>query len=435
VFTANSDGTVRIWHRPDPHGMTEGLGRTFAPAHAESILCVAFRSDGKAIALGTRTGFVFVYDLEHLGVPKQFRCSYPKMLRGRQPATEVRFSTDGTRIIAQDQVLNTFVFDAAGGPEPLQAKNAQNPLGVADDGRTAVFHARASGKYVVGALDPSTEVPAGPVLTPGGELASITDESENWFLLRAGRLAFNPNRSLVAMLNTEGTVTLFRVATGERVRDPLKHVVGNEFEGIHSVAFSPNGEFLLTRSPRARGIWAAATGALVNMLQNHIGIQVARFSPSGRLVMGGTNFTQGQVWDVTGSEASLLPLAHAAQVWGVAADPTDERIITGSFDCSARIWDCVTGRPLSTPLKHKLGVSDVAFSPDGSRALTGSWDGTARLWRVPRALDDDEKRLNIWVETMTGLRIGSNAGGELLKPDEWRARKAELDRLGGPPIK
>jgi WD40 repeat protein len=52
-----------------------------------------------------------------------------------------------------------------------------------------------------------------------------------------------------------------------------------------------------------------------------------------------------------------------------------------------------------------IGVSEAAFSPDGKFALTGSWDGTARLWAVPNALDDEQERIEAWVETMTGLRI------------------------------
>jgi WD40 repeat protein len=176
-------------------------------------------------------------------------------------------------------------------------------------------------------------------------------------------------------------------------------------------------------------------GAKVDYQQNPIGIQVARFSPSGNLVLGGTNFSQGEAWiSGDGKDAVPFPLIHTAQVWGVAADAMDERIVTASFDHTARIWDRATGRPLAPPLVHRLGVSEATFSPDGTHVLTGSWDGTARLWKVPQALEDQQERIEAWVETMTGLRISPTAGGELLKPDEWRERKAQLFRLGGPPI-
>lgn len=433
VFTANADGTIRVWNRPQHHDSPEVLGRVFSPPLAEAILSVAFRPDGKVIALGSRTGVVYVYELDRSDPPKQFRCAYGT--DQRFPVTHVAFSTDGKRIIARDQMLHTFVFDAAGDSTPLVAKDGRRPQGVADDGRTAVFNSRSRTPYLIGQLDPAVDVPTSPTFNPSGELAKLTDEAENWFLFRATRVAFSPDRSAVAMLNTEGTIQLLRTDTGERLCEPLKHEVNGEFEGIYSVAFCSQGVHLLTRSPRAWGIWSAKDGSKIDYRQNRIGIQVARFSPSGRLVLGGTNYSQGQAWTSdNGSDAIPFPLIHSAQVWAIAADSKDERIITASFDHTARIWDRATGRPLTPPLTHRLGVSEATFSPDGKFALTGSWDGTARLWAVPQALDDQPDRINAWVETMTGQRISPNAGGELLKPDEWRARKEQLDRLGGPPI-
>lgn len=124
----------------------------------------------------------------------------------------------------------------------------------------------------------------------------------------------------------------------------LEHVADGERHPIRSVTFCNLGERVLTRSERARGIWHAATGEKIDLFANRIGIQVARFSPSSRLVVGGTNYSTGQVWDHNGKDAVPIPLVHGAQVWGVAADPTDEMIITASFDRTARIWDRSTGR-------------------------------------------------------------------------------------------
>ena len=212
--------------------------------------------------------------------------------------------------------------------------------------------------------------------------------------------------------------------------------MNKEFEGIHSVAFSPKGTLILTRSPRTLGTWSAVNGKQIRYRQNLIGIQLARFSPSGRMILAGTNYSEGQAWiSETGFDAIPFPLVHAAQVWGIAADQKDERIITASFDHTARIWDRVTGTALTAPLTHRLGVSEATLNLDGTLALTGSWDGTARLSAIPRALDDQPARIDAWIETMTGLHIAPTAGDELLNPVNWRARKAELDRLGGPPIR
>jgi hypothetical protein len=186
---------------------------------------------------------VYVYELDREDPPKQFRCAYAK--GQRQPITQVAFSTDDKRIIARDQLLRTFVFDAAHDANPpLVAKGGWHPQAVADDGRTAVFHLRPP--YVIGQLDPAVDLPTSPTFNPRGELAKLTDETENWFLFRATRVAFNPDRSIVAMLNTEGTIHLLRTATGAPICEPIQHTVNGEFEGIHTVAFCSQGVHLLT---------------------------------------------------------------------------------------------------------------------------------------------------------------------------------------------
>ena len=214
VFTANADGTVRVWNRPNRRDAAERNGRVFAPSQAEAILSVGFGPKDKSIALGTRTGIVYVYELDRPDQPKSFRCEYAK--ERRHPVMEVRFSTDGKRIMARDQMLNTFVFDTSASSQPLVTKDGRRPQGVADDGRTALFKSRPPTSFVIGTLDPTIDAPIAPKLNPHGGMATLTDETENWFLFRAARVAFSPDRSLVAILNDEGMIQLFRTATGER---------------------------------------------------------------------------------------------------------------------------------------------------------------------------------------------------------------------------
>jgi WD40 repeat protein len=171
----------------------------------------------------------------------------------------------------------------------------------------------------------------------------------------------------------------------------------------------------------------------VDLLHNPVGVQLSRFSPCGRLILSATNFNMAQVWDV--SDRSLRPAAflHGAQVWGLTANHDGSRVHTASYDRTARDWDSMTGKPLSPPLLHGAGVSEVLCRPDGKYILTGSWDHTARLWRTVEPVPDETKRVTAWVETMTGLQIGSTGSADLLTAREWNQRKWLLDELGGPP--
>jgi WD40 repeat protein len=430
VFTANSDGTVRIWRRP--HKDTAKLTRThlFAPPNAEAILCVAFRSDGKAFTLGSRNGLVYFYDIEKGGAPRVFRCAY-RPTDERHQIADVRFSTDGSRIIAQDETLTPFVFDTAGGPDPLAGKH--RPVGVADDGRTALV--RVSGDvYQVSDVEAKDD-PTGPKFVVPGEVMVYHEEGDEGYYLRVACVAFTPDRSIVAIVDRQGAVLMFRTQTGESIRAPIRHIIGNMQDYIRYVSFCPVGETLVTRSDRARGLWKARTGEEVNTVLNDIGVQVTKFSPSGQLLLGGTNFNRVQVWTRSGQDLLRAPILHAAQIWRVAANNTETRIVTASADKSALIFDLETGRSISPPFFHREGVSDAAFSPDGKCVLTGSWDGTARLWDVPEPLPDDVDRIIPWVEKLTGLRVGPTVTGDLLPANEWIKIKPDLDTPGGPLVK
>ncbi len=443
VFTANSDGTVRLWNRPQRLSTRTKLAE-FTPPNSDGVLCAAFHPNGRTVVLGTRTGLVYTYksakpdfsDIKPDRPDKTFHCTYSTGLNDCRPVADVRFSTDGSRIIAHDGELAAFVFDAAGGPAPLVGKNGRQPQGVAHDGRTAIVPSRTFTPYFVMPVDSQDDdPPRDKSLFPRGTLATLRNEAPGGYFVRASRVAFSPDGGTVALLNTEGRVFVFRTATGAPVGEPIEHLVDGERDRILSLTFCSKGKHLLTASLKARGLWDAGTAAKIDLLPNRIGVQVVRFSPGGGLVLGATNFSMGQAWDTTGKSALPLPLVHTAQVWGVAADPDEKRIVTASDDRSAIVWDRATGRPLSTPLLHRLGASDAAFSPDGTMVLTASWDGSANLWPVPAPLKDEPERIRAWVETLTGLSAEAGESRELLKADAWRDRKKKLDELGGPPIR
>ena len=283
---------------------------------------------------------------------------------------DVRFSTDGTRIVAHDELLTTFVFDAAGGPTrptPLVGERRASATWGGrrrPHGRRSEFGRPPRPPYFVTAVDGQDDLLRENGLNPRSAVTNFQEVIDTGFLVRASRIAFTPDRTIVAMVNSEGAVQLFRTDTKQPVGEPIEHVVDGERDHIRAVKFCPMGERLLTCSRRRpAGIWSAVTGAKVDLLPNRIGIQLTRFSPSGKLVLGATNFSMAQAWDANGQAVTPLPMVHGGQVWGVAADPKDERIITASFDRTARIWDRKTGRPLSTPLMHKQGVSDADVQP------------------------------------------------------------------------
>jgi WD40 repeat protein len=422
VFTLNRDGTMRFWRRPPAQKAEEEF------PHPDAVLSVAFGPDGATVATGCRNGSAYLWPADRSGPPTEFTPPH-KPGKDALPITQVRVSPDGRRVIAQDLHFDQFVWETATGRrvEPPAGKDL---VAAADDGATALVRQRDLTYRV---RDLLTGHAGRPFLIPGGVGPEPGHEFDQTTMLRVARVAFSPDRSVVAAIDEAGRALLWRAATGEIVGRPIAHAVPVGDEKIRAVAFSPDGSLLLTQSFHARGVWDAATTAEVDLLQNPVGVQLSRFSPSGGLVLSATNFNMAQMWDVAGRTSRPAALLHSAQVWGITASADGSSILTASYDRTARSWDAATGKPLTPPLLHGEGVSDVVYSPDGRRVLTGSWDGTARLWPTVAPVPDEVEWVTAWVETMTGLQIGPTGSADLLTADEWNERKRRLDELGGPP--
>jgi WD40 repeat protein len=450
VFTANVDGTVRLWHppklsfdlqafRPDRVKVDGGPDKDKVDGGPEKdkedgVLCIDFRHDGRAIALGTLDGFVYYYpSLDKTVPPTKFVAAKEAAIHKRTQVVDVRFSADGRRIFAQNIHLQNFVFDL----DKVQAVSF-DCLALADDGRTSLQKTDEQCTYVLKDID--GEDIGQPFTIDGLSWPPIpTSDVDDEYLMRVKPADISPDHTRVVMIGGDGLAHLIDSATGQAVGPPLEHMVDGERDGIRAVAFSPQGKHVLTRSARARAIWSAETGAQINLHVNRIGVEVSRFSPGGKLVLAGTNFSSGQVWDLGGKTALPLPVLCGSQVWGISANPDGSAIVTASYDRSARLWDTATSKQLGPSMLHTKGVSDAVFAPDGATILTASWDGTARLWSVPEPLPDEEPRITAWVETMTGLRTfeddPSDKGiAQMMTAKEWKDRKAELNQLGGPLI-
>jgi hypothetical protein len=161
--------------------------------------------------------------------------------------------------------------------------------------------------------------------------------------------------------------------------------------------------------------------AQVAELRGHTGtIWSIAFSPDGnRLVTAGDDGT-ARVFDTTGR--SLAILRHEGPVWRASFSPDGTRVATASHDGTAGIWDAATGvrpphaaprgarhhralEPRRKPAGHRQprrhrGIWDTTtgarlaslggeggtavlisrFSPDGNRLVTATADGALQLW-------------------------------------------------------
>ncbi len=162
------------------------------------------------------------------------------------------------------------------------------------------------------------------------------------------------------------------------------------------------------------------------------------FSPDGNTILTGSTDSNGAsgLWDAaTGSAIRRPLLEHPQGVSSVAFSPDGRSILTGCDDGSVRLWDAASGQPIGPPLTHwtsAVGSLRSIYSPDGRFLLTHEYSA-ARLWDAPAPLPDDVPRLASWVEAATGLALDERGSIQVLDRAAWLERRERLVQLGGPP--
>ena len=164
---------------------------------------------------------------------------------------------------------------------------------------------------------------------------------------------------------------------------PLRTLRGH-FEDVTSVAFSTNGQWIVTGSwDQTAKLWEAASGREVRKFEGHTApIWCVAFSPDGQWIVTGSWDQTARLWEVASTRELRKFEGHSAPIRSVAFSPDGQRIVTGSWDQTARVWDVATGRPLLTLAGTNGNVGSVAFSPDGQRIVTGLGDSTAKVWEA-----------------------------------------------------
>jgi DNA-binding beta-propeller fold protein YncE len=254
-------------------------------------------------------------------------------------------------------------------------------------------------------------------------------------------VAFSPDGRYVLTGSSDNTAVIWDAKSGKRIQT-LKHA-----NSVYSVAFSPDGRYVLTGSwDNTAGIWDAKSGKRIQTLKHANSVYSVAFSPDGLWVLTGSGDNTAVIWDAK-SGKRIQTLKHAAWVYSVAFSPDGRYVLTGSSDNTAVIWDAKSGKRLQT-LKHGVSVIAVAFSPDGLSVLTGSASGSVVIWSTSswnRSFPLVQERANRAMnQTLEGLRLLPESFGkeksrlqsrkpstppELVK-DEFEPTSAFEDRVG-----
>ena len=204
----------------------------------------------------------------------------------------------------------------------------------------------------------------------------------------------------------EGEIFLWDLSTGDVQAYPPVH---NTF--VLQLAFSPSGDFLVSRGMNRIVLWDTATAEAVHTFMDIPETQMLSafsLSPDGATLATGVCETIGEryydycvqsdviLWDIASREMRqrIAGPAHPVVSWAFSSDGSllastgcEEISLTPEANLCERghvqIWDVVTGLAVEPPLSgHTDWVSWSSFVQQDSALITISIDRTIRIWDV-----------------------------------------------------
>ena len=249
----------------------------------------------------------------------------------------------------------------------------------------------------------------------------VTAPPASVFPVRA--VAVSPDKNVVAA-GRGNQIHIYDAGSGTYVRSllapGLKTKEGKDVKGAHislveSMAWSPDGKYLISGSFKEIAIWDAITGEQRHKITGFAHIVVAlTFSLDGKLlgVAGGEPTVDGEVkiFEVgTWKLYADIKNCHSDTVYGLAfspvidmpepgakpADPKDKNppkaktvpmsfLATCSADKFVKVWSLPDGKFVKSFEGHTHHVLDVGWMADGKLLASAGADNTVKIWEFEK---------------------------------------------------
>lgn len=177
------------------------------------------------------------------------------------------------------------------------------------------------------------------------------------------------------------------------ISDCRKKIVFEKNKWI--MGFSPNGKYLLTRTPDEGGnpieiatleVWNAETGHLIGQFQAPDEFQDFSLSYDGKRIFGSLNGrNHGNFVSTTIDTDFYRPywLGNEDDVIYSRFSQDGNKLITATTGVEVKLWDLQSEeRHYRLLIGYKSEITGGVFNPKGTRALIESKDGTVKLWNV-----------------------------------------------------
>jgi WD40 repeat protein/DNA-binding SARP family transcriptional activator len=414
MLVGGRDGSVRFLD------LNTGKVRRASGRHAGAVVRATFSADGRTAITAGEDGRLIVWDVE--------RATAGETLEGHAgQITGLVISRDGSTLYTTGLDGKLFIWDLAGGRRlgrPFKAgqDNADLPrYALSPDGQTLAIGQPDGTVALIDSetLQPFSEfrvVPKGPVrgigYAPRGRLLVVGGDDGFLALVdpRRGQLVkrlrghrdevltpgFSADGRLMATASDDlndrrdGVVRLWALPAGEPVDRPLR------YSAVGDVSLSPDGRKLAVTHPPTGGVEIVDMARLkrrASLLEAETVWDLARFTPDGRYLVGGSYKGWARLWSVEdphfhdfGDEwepASRKFTGHAGRVESQSMSPDGGTLATGGPDGTVRLWDLQTQEALGAALAGVPNRSVVPqFTPGGDYLFAIYNAGRAYRWDV-----------------------------------------------------
>ncbi len=183
-------------------------------------------------------------------------------------------------------------------------------------------------------------------------------------------VAFAPNGLTVASACEDGIVRIWRVTTGQVLRELTGHT-----GPVTSVAYSADSMRLVSGGADGdASVWGVTSGVREIAIPTGADVLAVDFAPDGLTVASGGTDDLAKIWNVADGMLSRQLVFHFDDVTAVEYSPDGTRLLTASLDAIAAVHDIASGGLVSFGDEATDALEDATFAPDGATFVTASAD-------------------------------------------------------------